>query len=265
MESLSRVEKYGKSSSRRKKSGGKGAWIYSTILFIISVVLLIRFMRIPADPGALQALESTLFFFSGLFLVIYLASFMSASGQYSEEQIHAMMTPNRFVIALGMLSTFFHLGLLLRLPSVEQGGIYLYQFAIICTVGGFLYGIVHYIRFFVHMSDWKKDQKKKQSARRNLQGREMLRDCLKYERMIREVVEKDTEIQQVFRWNRFDTQLEELMKHIEPYFQVDFFSEKDLDHLATVMESLKNIILVVEQHPRYRHLTHTDIDSKGAG
>ncbi len=255
MTTLSRKNTYRNQSPHIQKS--RWLWIGAVLLLVFAAVLIYLYVQIPADAGDRQSLVTTLFFFSGLFLVIYLASFMPGIGswmQRARDENKELSRPNGFVVFFWVVASFLHLGLLFRTPSPEGIVIYLYQAAMFFTVGGFLFGLVHYFQFYSQLKFWHKQNQWAREMENRHRGNRILQECLQCEQLIRRTMLEDVEVAQMMRWNGLDEQVQRKMNEIVLYFKSDRFSPEDIEKMTAIYDWLKNVVLIIEQHPYFRKM-----------
>lgn len=258
MQSLSRTQTHRKpnrKSNKRKNPKGTGIWWLATFFLMISASLVVLFIRVPEAVELRQTLEATLFFFSGLFLVLYMASFVAAVTHWKRRGKREITSPNGAVTFFWIVATLFHLGLWLRNPSPLYGGNMLYQTGILLTLAGFIYGITHYIRFFQHIKQLDLSGKWEADLELRQQGYKLLEKCLAYYQVIREAYRENEEVRQMLKWNEFDWKMEERMKDLEPFWRAEQISKADVQQIESIMLWFKNLVMIVEQHPAYRHLS----------
>lgn len=255
MTTLSRKNTYRDQSPHIQKR--KWLWIAAILLLAVAGIFIFLYVQIPEDDGDRQSLVTTLFFFSGLFLVIYLASFMPGIGswmQRARDEHKEMSRPNGVVFFFWIIASFIHLALLLRTPSPQGPVIYLYQTAMFFTVGGFLFGLVHYFQFYSQLKFWHKQNQWAREMENRHRGNRILQECLQCEQLIRRTMLEDVEVAQMMRWNGLDEQVQRKMNEIVLYFKRDRFSSEDIDKITAIYDWLKNVLLIMEQHPHFRKM-----------
>jgi hypothetical protein len=251
LETLSRTEKY-----RRRKQEAKGGRIAFRIALIVVYILLfyvlVYFVKVPVNYAMRVGLEVGLLFISVILLDAYLQAFTTISAKQVQKAEGQAIRANPFIISLWVLSLCYHLsiGLLssIWLPDWVYYGGFLF------TIGLLFATLVHFLAYFAYNKKERKWLEEEMYASDQRRAYEMIRDNQSQYYWIRDVMERNDEVRQMMKWNRFDYNLEEHLYDLQPYFQRTIFTNKDLEKIAAIQAWLDNMRRIIEEHPNYQNV-----------
>lgn len=198
-------------------------------------------------------MEISLFFCAILFLDLYLLAFTYISTKSYHFQDEKAVKVKYYIITSWVVSLLYHFALWL-MSSEEMRTAY-YQLGIAITLGSLIFTIGHFCFYFSTIKFNNKIYNTAMFLENRRQIFELLRGILYMYHLIRDIMDKDSEILQMMRWNQFDILLEEMADEAQPYVHTSSYNREDLEKLTGVKLWMENMLMIIEQHPNYKDVS----------